>query len=221
MKRLILIFIVTLFLDSAYTQGSITFSDKNFIIQEEKDLSIQNWIQTDSSYWQLNPQEKDVIYWINYVRKQPQQFYSNVLVPFLEQFPEIKSPYTKSLKSELLSGYSRPMLKSSYKLNKVAASHAQDLGSSGINISHSSSSGQSFQQRMTNAGLLDCISENIYEGRQDALIAIIFLLIDQGVKNVGHRKNMLDPDMKFIGVSFSPIKKNPSHAFMVQDFSCE
>lgn len=221
MKRLVVIIIVIHSVCSAHTQGSISFTDKSFTVREAKDSSICNWLETDSGYRQLSQYEKDAVYWLNYVRKQPQQFYHNILTVFLEQFPELKSSYTKSLTNELIHASPVPMLKSSYKLNKVAASHAKDLATTGVSISHASSSGQSFQQRMADAGLLNCISENIYEGRPEPLKAIIFLLIDQGVKNVGHRKNILDPDMKFIGISFYPIKKKPSHSFLVQDFSCE
>jgi len=220
-KRLLLIFIAALSFNIINAQGSIVFTDRNFILQENKDPIIEEWLEADSNYQQLNQPEKDVVYWINYVRKQPQQFYENILTPFLEQFPEIKSSYTKSLTEELLSISPRPMFKSSNKLNQVAAAHAKDLGSHSANISHSSFSGESFQQRMTKAGLINCISENIYEGKRDALKAVVFLLIDQGVKNVGHRKNILDKDMQYIGVSFYPIKKSPSYFVMVQDFSCE
>jgi len=46
-------------------------------------------------------------------------------------------------------------------------------------------------------------------------------LIDHGVKNVGHRKNILDANMKRVGVSFYPIKSRNPMYFLVQDFSCE
>jgi len=219
-KRFIIVFIVFMNLQ-ALAQGSITFSDKPFVLQIDRDSSILNKLVLDPLFDKLSKEEQEVMYWINFVRAYPQRFSKEVLLPFLTQFPEAKSNYSRSLISELSSATPVPSLVLSNKLIHVALNHATDLGSKGLEISHSSSSGRSFQQRMNDAGLIQCIAENIYEGKRTALECVIFLLIDHGVKNVGHRRNILDGSMKYLGVAFYPIKSRSLMYFLVQDFSCE
>ncbi|MFT3703590.1 MAG: CAP domain-containing protein [Agriterribacter sp.] len=221
MKRFTLIFIVLISFVSSYSQGSITFSDKPFVMETEKDTALQHFLVSNGAYTSLNKDEQEVVYWINYVRLKPQEFASTILTPFLQQFPETKSSYTKSLLSELKNMAPVQVLTPFEKLNQTSLGHAKDLGSKGLDISHSSSSGLSFQQRMNAAGFVQCVSENIYEGRLSPLESVIFLLIDHGVKNLGHRRNMLDSKVKKIGVGFYAIKGKPEMYFLVQDFACE
>lgn len=221
MKRILLVFIVAAFFKNSYAQGSITFSDKPFEMALPVDTSIENQLKNNKFFTSLTPEEQKVMYWINYVRQKPQAFCTQILNPFLQQFPETKSAYSRSLVSQLMAGNPVSSLLPSEKLNTIAASHASDLGGKGLSISHSSSSGQSFQQRMNAAGLTSCVAENIYEGRLTPLESVIFLLIDHGVKNVGHRKNLLDPNIKKFGVAFYPIKGKRDMYFLVQDFACE
>jgi uncharacterized protein YkwD len=219
-KRSLLLFIVSLCFISAFSQGSIVLNDKPFIVNPIKDTALENWLNVNPAYTQLEPEEKELIYWVNYVRQQPKQFSNTILLPFLKQFPEAKSSYTQSLISELSTLSSLLPLAPSKALNDVARSHAKDLGINQRNISHNSSKGESFKERLNKFGYFECASENVYEGKEDGLQAVLFLLIDAGVPNLGHRKNILDSNMKYIGVSFFPVKKNENRFFMVQDFSC-
>ncbi|MGL6268723.1 MAG: CAP domain-containing protein, partial [Chitinophagaceae bacterium] len=104
--------------------------------------------------------------------------------------------------------------------NKEASSHARDLALKQKTISHSSSDGRTFQQRMNDAQVKNCAGENILEGEKDALKAIIMLLIDQGVPDKGHRKALLNPDFNLMACSISP-RKNSETFIHVQLFSCK
>lgn len=219
-KRFTLFFIASIFSIKNMAQGSISLPDKEFIYKVSLDTSLQDVLNADKNYISLPESEKESIYWVNYVRKQPSKFKQDIIDPFLKQFPEAKSQYSSSLISDLTHAPSSPILTIDSKLMRVAKSHAQDLGSSGHSISHKSTSGKSFQERMNEVGLYQCVAENIYEGKRTALMAIIFLLIDTNVKNLGHRKNILDPSMKYIGASFYPIEGRDKQFFLVQDFSC-
>ena len=221
MKRFCCLFIVLFSVLLVYSQGTVSFRDKDFVYSTQRDSNLDSILSNQLSYQQLSSEEKDVIYWINYVRKKPSVFYHEVLASFLTQFPEIKSSYSRSLTADLLNSPSLPILIPSGKLNTVASKHATDLGSTGSRISHNSSRGTSFQERMNQEGLTNCIAENIYEGRKDALESVIFLLIDQGVPNLGHRKNILSKSNNLIGVSFHAIKGRSPSFFLVQNFSCE
>lgn len=220
MKRFLLIIIVSLFYFISFGQGSIVLSDKPFIVSHLKDTTIENWLNSKPAFSPLSTEEKEAVYWVNMVRSDPRNFLNIILYPFLEQFPEVKSSYTRSLIAELLALSPLPLLTPSDKLYQVAGSHAKDLGSNQMTISHSSSKGQSFQERLNSFGYFECVSENVYEGKENGLLSVLFLLIDTGVKSLGHRKNILDPGMKSIGLSFYPVKGSPAHFFMVQNFSC-
>lgn len=219
MKRILLSIIVVLITSIAFAQGSIVLTDKDFIINIEKDSVLESFLSQNTAYGQLQKQEREVVYWINYVRKQPEKFNKYILQPFLQQFPGAKSAYTRSLSHELNTLNPLPLLIVSDKLNRTAHVHASDLGSNNKQISHLSSRGESFKERMNRMGLYDCVSENIYQGKEKGLEAVLLLLIDTGVKTLGHRKNILDPGMKYTGVSFYPVKES-SHSYMVQHFSC-
>lgn len=220
MKRFLLTVIVSLFFTIAFSQGSMVLSDKPFVITPVKDTALENWLSANSAYSQLGTEEKEVVYWVNYVRKEPRLFSNAILLPFLKQFPEAKSNYTRSLINDLSNLSAQSPLAPSKKLYEVASSHTKDLGSNRLNISHNSSKGESFKERLNKFGYFECVSENVYEGKKDGLQAVLFLLIDAGVQNLGHRKNILDSNMKHIGVSFFPIKGRTNQYFMVQDFSC-
>jgi len=220
-KRIALTFIALFFWAVSFSQGAVTFTDKPFYYSEDRDSIIISFLNKQPGFSGLNSEEKQLLYWINYVRQNPIEFYKKILTPFLQQFPEVKNNYTKSLSKTLLQMQALDLLQPSDLLNRVAYDHAKDLGGKGISISHSSSSGASFRQRMEKAGLTNCVSENIYEGKLNALETVIFLLIDTGVKNLGHRKNILDPAARFVGVSFYPIKNRSPYYFSVQDFTCE
>lgn len=220
MKRFLLIIIVSMYGIPSFSQGSIVLNDKPFTITTVKDSALWNWLNNYPAYAQLDPEEKEIVYWVNYVRQKPEQFSDNILLPFLKQFPEAESSYTRSLRNDLTNRSTVSPLIPSEKLNTVAHSHASDLGSNRRNISHHSSKGESFKKRLDKFGDFECASENVYEGKEDGLQAVLFLLIDAGVQDLGHRKNILDPGIKYIGVSFFPVKGTESRVFMVQDFSC-
>lgn len=219
MKRLLLPFIVLFISASTFSQGSIVLRDIEFNIEVEKDKIIQQFLDSNSYFKKLTTYQQENIYWLNYVRLYPKKFHDNVLVPFLQQFPEAKSSYSKSLASDLLLMNSVGLLNPDEKLTKVATEHATDLGKHGAAISHNSTSGETFQQRMNKAGYYRNVAENIYEGRRTPLESILFLLIDTGVKGVGHRKTILSKEMKCVGINFYPIKGRNDMFFLVQCFS--
>ena len=220
MKRILLLIIVTHTTCIAFSQGSLVLTDRDFSTDIVKDSALERFLSQHSGYRQLGKEEKEVVYWINYVRKEPKKFNQLILQPFLRQFPEAKSSYTKSLSQELNTMQPLRLLAVSDHLNQTAYAHASDLGSNNKHISHLSSKGESFKERMNRMGLYDCVSENIYQGKEKGLEAVLLLLIDAGVKNLGHRKNILDPVMQYTGVSFYPIKER-GDSYMVQHFSCK
>src|SRR5690606_2892752 len=141
-------------------------------ITHKNDTAIERWLNTNPAYLKLDREEKKAVYWVNYVRQKPQEFSNTILLQFLEQFPEAKSSYTRSLISNLSQLTSLPSLAPASKLNDVAESHAKDLGLHQRNISHNSSKGESFKERLNKFGYFECVSENVYEGKEDGLQAV-------------------------------------------------
>jgi len=50
------------------------------------------------------------------------------------------------------------------------------------------------------------VGENIYYGEFTAEEIVLQLLIDEGIEDLGHRKNILNPRFNSIGVSIKPHK---------------
>lgn len=219
MKRIFLLFIVLLFKIALFAQGQITLPAEPFVIKLPMDSTILLPILTDSNSTALTEEEKEIIYWINFVRKNPRTFKTHILNPFLAQFPTIKNSYTRTLSNTLSHQNSLVPLNLSPILIKFSKSHALDLSKHPNNFSHNSSDASTFRQRAEQFGLEWCIAENIYQGKNDPLLAVLLLLIDSGVPDLGHRKNILDPSHVSIGVSFIPNSYN-SYFSLVQDFSC-
>ena len=194
--------------------------DKEFLVPQERDRTRLEWLNQFPAFKSLTPEERDVIYWVNYVRENPKEFYKIYFLQFLRDFPGIENSYTNSLRTDLLSTKPLNPLAPSILLNNTSFKHARDLAENAKKLSHNSTDGKSFQQRMIEAGIKICALENIYEGKKNALEAVILLLIDNNTPGVGHRKTLLDKTIHSIGVSFAD-KKNGVGYILVQDFSCD
>lgn len=194
--------------------------DKQFSINLPQNKGVDSFLLLNSLYQTLEKEEKDLFYWVNVLRSNPSGFGKTLIQPFLLQFPEANSSYSKSLLKELEKCSSLPMVEPSSALMKASKRHASDLSLHQNGISHTSSDGRSFQMRMSDAGIVNCAGENIYEGNKDALFAVIILLIDQGVPNKGHRLTLLNPQFNQMGVAFESLK-NSHYFFLVQIFSCK
>ena len=179
-----------------------------------QDISWKNWgveiikqIETSSSYSHYSEQEKQVAFYINLLRSNPTQFKTDILIPFVESNAIQKEKAYKSLLRELDKTPSLPLLKPHDKLYESAVFHAKDMGKTG-KIGHKSSRGKSFEKRMQPLmSIFTGAGENCHYGSNDALFIVIDLLIDKGIPGYGHRKNLLQPNFEFVGISIQPHKK--------------
>jgi Cysteine-rich secretory protein family len=217
-KHLIILLILTPCF--AFSQGYMQLEDKPFSINLERNKSIDSFLSGSSSFKDFTTEEQAVFYWINVLRADPPAFKKQVILPFLTVFPESNTNYTKSLLEDLEKQEPLPLIEPSSFLGKETRRHANDLALKQKNISHSSSDGRSFQQRMNDAGVSKCAGENILEGKKDALKSIIMLLIDQGVPDKGHRRTLLNPDFNLMACTITP-KKNSENFIHEQLFSCK
>lgn len=88
-------------------------------------------------------------------------------------------------------------------LSHAAKQHADDIGSKGI-ASHTGSDGSEMNTRCEKFGEWNKgIAENIAFTDKTAKGLITQLIIDDGIVSRGHRKNLLSPDFKYIGIGCS------------------
>lgn len=94
-----------------------------------------------------------------------------------------------------------PTLRLSSGMSLGARDHVRDLGPRG-RLDHEGSDGSQSWDRVSRYGTWrKLISENMSFGPADARDIVSELLIDDGVKDRGHRKNLLNPDIHVLGVN--------------------
>ena len=179
----------------------------------------------------LTPIEKEIIYEINLFRSDPSKYTKEYLVPLTQYYekkvlhypgdkPLMTNEGVSALKEcirDLKSASPLPLLFPSRGLTRAANDHAKDQGKSG-KTGHSGGDRSSSKDRIERYGKWNVtIAENISYGGITPRQILIFLLIDDGVRDRGHRKTLLNPDFKIVGVSFG---KHPVYETMcVMDFA--
>jgi hypothetical protein len=97
-----------------------------------------------------------------------------------------------------------PPLAISRGISLAAKSHVTDQGSEGL-ISHRGTDGSSPPDRMNRFGKLEgAWGECIDFGSNTARRIVMQLIIDDGVKDRGHRKTIFNPQFNIIGTAFGP-----------------
>lgn len=220
MKRVLVFFLGMVMVQGLLGQGTIVLPDKPFNHNHIKDTAVWNTLSRSAGFSQLRPVEQEFFYWVNLLRKNPSSFEVLVLQDFLRQFPQVNAADARSLSKDLRAiKTSLSFLPPDLGLGTMASTHAADLKRRNGIISHTSSAGKNFIQRIKEAGSYKCGAENVFAGTNSPLEAMILLLIDQGVPDKGHRKNLLDPNFNIMGASFMEI--NPKKVVLVQDFGCK
>lgn len=155
----------------------------------------------------MNEEEKQAVYYINLVRINPPLFAQTFLSDYVKEKDIKKDKQVKGLIDELESTSKMGYLNPNKKLADFARAHATDMGASG-RTGHNSSSGEDFRKRIEPLkASFSAINENCNYGNEGGIDAVIDLLIDRNVPNLGHRRNILDPEMELVGVAIEPHKK--------------
>ena len=189
MKTLFLSFFITAFIALDWTP-------------EEQKLAKAN-----VSNSKMSQKEKDVLYYMNLARINPSKFEKEVLNPYLKESRKFKPKYVKTLKNELRKTKPTQPLMYRSDLFEFAQHHAKTTGKAG-KVGHSSVKFKSYKNRTKKLiKTYLTVGENIQYGLNDAKAIVIDLLIDEGVKDLGHRKNILDSEYEYASVSIQPHKK--------------
>lgn len=160
----------------------------------------------------LSGPEKDVVLFLNKARSNPPLFARMYLGTRKES-----GGYALECYNEMLAAKPLHTLAPSKALSLAARDHATDMGSTG-GTGHTSSSGADAAARVKKYG--DFTGpytgpwENCSYGAADPLEIMLQLLIDDGVPSRGHRKNIFEKNVNFVGVSIKPHKTYRNNCVM-------
>jgi uncharacterized protein YkwD len=171
----------------------------------------------------IAPREQEILAEINLARTNPAQY-----LRYLEDFKpyyhgkEIKFADGSTLVTnegvsalEEAIGFVRslkplPPLELRKGMILSAKDHVNDLAKTGQS-GHRGSDGSITEDRISRYGRWsDSVGEDIVYRSRKAREDVIALLIDDGVKSRGHRKNIFKSDFHVIGLAFSPPAKSPA-----------
>ena len=180
---------------------------------EEKHWSADLNTAKDAAY--IDTLERNVILELNKVRSNPAKYaeeyleelrtaYSGKLYTYPGQDPVKSQEGIRPLEEciqFLRKTASIPIMKPAEGLAKAAAELLNDQQKHG-GIGHITRSGATPQKRIEQYGIWDiCSAEDITYGSFEARQIVIALLIDDGVAERSHRKNILNPCFRFVGVA--------------------
>jgi len=155
----------------------------------------------DSEY--LNEEEKKVILFMNMARHDGPLFASTFLRSYIQERKLENSSYIRSLQRVLKKTSRLVALMPEKDLTAVAQGHARKSGEKGT-TGHSDFK-KRFDPLLGNP--YTQVGENCSYGYEQAIDIVISLLIDEGIKSLGHRNNILSKDFNSIGVAIRPHKK--------------
>ena len=181
-----------------FSAGS-AFSQINDDTWRAWDIETLKAANTAKSIPSLTVEEKTVIQLCNLARTDGKLFSET----FLKDYTKDRRPdkYSRSLFKDLKLVSGLPLLQFQNDLNAVAKEHATTSGKRGT-LGH-----QRFSKRYDPLlGKYNSLAENCAYGYESAIRIVLELLIDEKVSEVGHRKNILNPEFNAIGVSIKPHK---------------
>jgi uncharacterized protein YkwD len=172
-------------------------------------------LNTASGADYLSQLEKDIILEINKLRADPARYATEYIAPLARHYDRRLLHYPGDQKVLTHEGVSAlhecvrvlkrqqplPIMHPSHGLTLAARDHVNDQSKSG-KTGHTGGDGSSMSDRIERYGKWQVrIAENIIYGGSMAQQVVIYLLIDDGVRDRGHRKNFLNPDFKMVGVA--------------------
>lgn len=154
----------------------------------------------------LSEQEKEVIKYLNYVRMNGKLFAETYVKKYAEINGKTNLKQVKSLIIDLNKTKPLEPYRPDEGLTKSAKKHAEYMGKQG-KLGHIGKGGKNPAERIEEFVKWDIwVAENIQYGAKTPLDMVMHLLIDEKVPDLGHRKNILEPRGRYIGVSIAPHK---------------
>jgi uncharacterized protein YkwD len=188
-------------------------------------------LNTAANVGYLSPIEKEIVLEINRFRANPAAYAKKYIAPLAKHYqrkvlyypndqPILTKEGVRALNEcvrVLKKATPQSIIFPDKKLTKAANDHQKDQEKTG-KTGHTGSDHSNLKKRIERYGKWQVrIGENIAYGNSSARQVVIFLLIDDGVKNRGHRNSLLHPAFNAVGVSFG---HHPVYSTMcVMDFA--
>jgi|SRR6218665_2769586 len=148
----------------------------------------------------LTKQEKEVILYLNLARLNPKLFGETYVKRYLDSTKDNNS-YTKSLLKALSITKPMGVLVPNKNLWMFTKEHAIRSGKEGT-IGHGN-----YKERLKKTEFINLYTaENCDYGNKRPIDIVMSLLIDEDIKDTGHRNNILNPIYKQVGTSIQPHK---------------
>jgi uncharacterized protein YkwD len=150
----------------------------------------------------LTDEEQKVVLFMNMARFNGPLFAETFLATYVEENQVENNSYLKSLHKDLQSVSGLPALVPEEDLTSVAQGHAVKSGQTG-HVGH-----KDMQKRFEpfRGNPYFAWGENCSYGFEEAISIVMTLLIDEGIEDVGHRKNILNTGYNSVGVAIRPHK---------------
>lgn len=163
--------------------------------------------------------EKDILKEINNVRANPSsyieylkdhlQYFKGNILELPNEHPvetyEGPSAYEEAIeflsnKENFTPGCKIPLIDSEFLISS-AKEHSKDIGENGL-LSHTGSDGNNVNKRIKKyCEWVGCVSENLDFGGKEARVIMIAWIVDDGLDDRPHRRNIFSEEFRFVGVS--------------------
>ncbi|MEX0981502.1 MAG: CAP domain-containing protein [Bacteroidales bacterium] len=152
---------------------------------------------TAADFEYYSDEEKKVVFFMNLARLDGALFAETILDEYVESDGTPNNSYLRSLYRDLQKTEGLPLLLPEEDLTSIAQGHATLAGKTG-HTGHKNFN-KRFEPFLGNP--YNNVAENCSYGHAQAIDIVITLLIDDGVKNLGHRLNTLNPEFNSVGVA--------------------
>ncbi|TDO23052.1 CAP domain-containing protein [Pedobacter duraquae] len=178
-----------------------------------------NKANTASNVNYLTDEEKKIIFYMNLVRMDGPKFFDTYFQDYVDMhnqqmkkysnYNDLKinryDPYYRGLKEDLKNVKNLSLLYPDESLSYVAKQHGKDMNKHNV-AGHNSYDGRTMVNRIEKYYPNRGMAENLAFGFSTGLANVSLLLLDQGVADLGHRKNILNNTLglNIVGVSIQP-----------------
>ncbi|WP_432708222.1 CAP domain-containing protein [Pedobacter sp.] len=173
----------------------------------------------------LSKEEKNIIFYMNLIRIDGTKFFNTYFQDFMRDHNKRMQKYSnyKDLKINTYDSYYRGLKEDLKKVKNyelyypdetltfLALSHGKDMKRHNL-AAHISSDGRTMYDRLSKYFPRHAMAENLAFGFAKGLDNVCMLLLDKGVPDLGHRKNMLNTSngLNTVGVS---IQSHPTYTY--------
>ena len=166
-------------------------------VWEKWDQQVIDRANTAKEFSSFTDEEKKVVFFMNLARLDGPLFSETILDAYVEENFLDDNSYLKSLRRDLQKIKDLPLLIPEEDLTRIAQGHAEESGRTG-HTGH-----KDFEKRFDPyiGKPYSSVAENCSYGFSDAVGIVIQLLVDDGVKSLGHRENTLNEEFNSVGIA--------------------